>query len=123
MQQLATTALARLRRAHYPKAWLRADVVAGLTTAAVVIPKSMAYATIVGLPAEVGLYTALVPTLVYAMLGTSRPLSVSTTSTIAILTAAALVAVGPNAGAGELLTAASTLALLVGAMLLLASAL
>ena len=49
----------------------------------------MAYATIAGLPVQVGLYTAFVPMVVYALLGTSRPLSVSTTTTIAILTAAA----------------------------------
>ncbi len=74
----------------YPKAWLRLDVIAGLTAAAVVIPKAMAYATIAGLPIQVGLYTAFFPMLVYAALGTSRVLSVSSTTTIAILTAAAL---------------------------------
>ncbi len=45
----------------YRKEWLRLDVIAGLTTAAVVIPKAMAYATIAGLPVQVGLYTALLP--------------------------------------------------------------
>ncbi len=45
----------------YQKGWLRLDVVAGLTTAAVVVPKAMAYATIAGLPVEIGLYTAFVP--------------------------------------------------------------
>ena len=53
--------------ARYERPWLRADVVAGLTTAAVVIPKAMAYATIAGLPVEIGLYTALVPMAVYAV--------------------------------------------------------
>ena len=108
---------------HYPRDWLRFDVIAGLTTAAVVIPKSMAFAAIAGLPAEAGLYTALVPMLVYAMLGTSRPLSVSTTSTIAILTAGALATIAPNSSPDQLLAAASTLALLAGVMLMLASAL
>ncbi len=110
-----------LRR--YPKAWLRLDVIAGLTAAAVVIPKAMAYATIAGLPVQVGLYTAFVPMVVYALLGTSRPLSVSTTTTIAILTAAELGLAVPNGGAAELVTAAATLAILVGAMLVLASVL
>ena len=64
---------------------VRADVLAGLTAAAVVAPKAMAYATIAGLPVQVGLYTGVVPMIVYAVLGTSRPLSVSTTTTIAIL--------------------------------------
>ena len=53
--------------ARYERPWLRADVVAGLTTAAVVIPKAMAYATIAGLPVQIGLYTALVPMAVYAV--------------------------------------------------------
>src|SRR4029453_10410924 len=70
--------------------WLRYDLIAGLITAAVVIPKAMAYATIAGLPVQVGLYTALVPMVIYAVLGTSRPLSVSTTTTLAILAAAQL---------------------------------
>ena len=74
----------------YERSWLRADVVAGLTTAAVVIPKAMAYATIAGLPLQVGLYTAFIPMVVYAALGTSRTLSVSTTTTIAILCGAEL---------------------------------
>src|SRR4029077_6080725 len=78
------------------KEWFRPDLIAGLTTAAVVIPKAMAYATIAGLPVEVGLYTAFVPMIIYAVLGTSRPLSVSTTTTLAILTATELSQVVPN---------------------------
>jgi len=105
----------------YPKAWLRPDLVAGLTTGAVVIPKAMAYATVAGLPVEVGLYTAFVAMVVYAVLGTSRPLSVSTTTTLAILTGAQLALVAPNGGSAELLTASATLAVLVGVMLMLAS--
>ena len=50
--------------AGYRNEWLRSDVIAGLTTAAVVIPKAMAYATVAGLPVEVGLYTAFVPMVV-----------------------------------------------------------
>ena len=63
---------------NYDNTWLRPDIIAGLTTAAVVIPKAMAYATVAGLPVQVGLYTAFVPMILYAALGTSRPLSVST---------------------------------------------
>ena len=76
--------------AAYERSWLRADIVAGLTTGAIVIPKAMAYASIAGLPLQVGLYTAFLPMVVYALLGTSRMLSVSTTTTIAILGATAL---------------------------------
>jgi high affinity sulfate transporter 1 len=105
------------------KPTVRADVLAGLTAAAVVAPKGMAYATIAGLPVQVGLYTAIVPMAVYAVLGTSRPLSVSTTTTIAILSATALGVAAPNGSGAELIPAAGTLAMLVGAVLLLAGAL
>jgi high affinity sulfate transporter 1 len=110
---------ARWMRAYEPT-WLRADVLAGLTTAAVVIPKAMAYATVAGLPVQIGLYTSLVPMAIYAALGTSRCLSVSTTTTLAILCASALGDVVPGAEPGALIVAAATLASLVGAMLLLA---
>jgi high affinity sulfate transporter 1 len=107
----------------YRKEWLRPDVIAGLTTAAVVIPKAMAYATIAGLPVQVGLYTAFLPMVIYAVLGTSRALSVSTTTTLAILAAADLGEVVPNGDPASLLAASATLTLLVGAMLVLASVL
>ena len=99
---------------------LRFDLVAGLITAAVVMPKAMAYAAIAGLPVQVGLYTVLVPMLVYALFGTSRPLSVSTTTTLAILVAAQLHLVVPDGDPANLMTACATLTLLVGAMLMLA---
>ena len=100
--------------------WLRPDIVAGLTTGAVIIPKAMAYAMMAGLPVQVGLYTALVPMVIYAVLGTSRVLSVSTTTTLAILTAAQLGQVVPDGNPAALLRASATLTLLVGAALLLA---
>jgi high affinity sulfate transporter 1 len=106
--------------AQYRRPWLKADVLAGLTTAAVVIPKAMAYATIAGLPVEIGLYTALLPMVVYAALGTSRALSVSTTTTLAILCASALGEAAPRAEPAALITAATTLAMMVGAILVLA---
>lgn len=107
----------------YRKTWLRADIVAGLTTSAVVIPKAMAYATIAGLPIQVGLYTAFIPMIIYAVLGTSRVLSVSTTTTIAILTGTELAQVAPGGDPAALLQAAVTLTLLVGILLTLASVL
>ena len=107
----------------YRKEWLRLDLVAGLTTAAVVVPKAMAYATVAGLPVEVGLYTAFVPMVIFAILGTSRPLSVSTTTTLAILTGTQLALVVPDGDPAALLTAAATLAVLVGLMLILAAVL
>lgn len=105
----------------YQKEWLRPDILAGLTTAAVVIPKAMAYATIAGLPVQVGLYTAFLPMVIYAVLGTSRPLSVSTTTTLAILAGAELGEVVPSGDPVALLRASAMLTLLVGAILVLAS--
>ena len=104
----------------YRREWFRSDAVAGLTTASVVIPQSMAYASIAGLQVEAGLYVALVPMLVYALLGSSRVLSVSSTSTLALLTAAQLTLTVPGGEPARLLAAASTLALLVGGFLILA---
>src|SRR5213596_1170865 len=105
----------------YRHEWITLDVIAGLTAAGVVIPKTMAYATIAGLPVQVGLYTAFLPMVIYAVAGTSRPLSVSTTTTLAILTAAALGRVAPGGDAGFLVGASATLALLVGIILLVAA--
>jgi SulP family sulfate permease len=99
---------------------LRLDVVAGLTAAAVVLPKAMAYATVAGLPVSVGLYTAFVPMIVYALLGTSRVLSVSSTTTLAILAGAELGMVVPDGDPGKLITAAATLTALTGALLIAA---
>src|SRR5262250_3220836 len=105
----------------YQKEWLHWDLIAGLITAAVVIPKAMAYSTIAGLPVQVGLYTALVPMAIYAVFGTSRPLSVSTTTTLAILVAAEFGQVAEAGDPASLMRVSATLTLLVGAILLLAS--
>lgn len=104
----------------YRKEWLRFDLMAGLTAATVIIPKAMAYAAIAGLPLVVGLYTSLVMLVMYAVLGTSRLLSVTTSSTIAILASSALGAIAPDGNIATLLSASATLSLLVGAFLLLA---
>ena len=99
---------------------LRFDVVAGLTAAAVVLPKAMAYATVAGLPVAVGLYTAFVPMVIYALLGTSRVLSVSSTTTLAILAGTQLGLAVPDGDPAKLVTATATLTALVGAMLIVA---
>jgi high affinity sulfate transporter 1 len=99
---------------------LRFDVVAGLTAAAVVLPKAMAYATVAGLPVAVGLYTAFIPMVIYALLGSSRVLSVSSTTTLAILAGTQLGLAVPDADPAQLVTATATLAALVGAILVIA---
>jgi len=108
--------------AHGP-ASLRFDLVAGLTAGAVVLPKAMAYATVAGLPVAVGLYTAFVPMILYALLGTSRVLSVSSTTTLAILAGTQLGIAVPDGDPARLITAAATLSALVGVALVLAAAL
>ncbi len=99
---------------------LRLDIVAGLVAAAVVLPKAMAYATVAGLPVAVGLYTAFTPMVIYALLGSSRVLSVSSTTTLAILTGTQLGLVVPDGDPAKLLTATAALTALVGAMLVVA---
>ena len=101
---------------------LRFDLIAGLTAAAVVLPKAMAYATVAGLPVAVGLYTALIPMAIYALLGTSRVLSVSSTTTLAILAGTQLGLAVPDGDPTKLITATATLSALVGVMLLAGAA-
>ena len=94
--------------------WLADDLVGGLAAGAVVIPQAMAYATIADLPVQVGLYTCMVPMVVYALLGGSRTLSVSTTSTVAILTGSTLLAAGVAAASADPAGDLAMLTLLVG---------
>ncbi len=103
----------------YQRSWLRGDVLAGVTVAAYLVPQVMAYATVAGLPPVAGLWAALVPMGVYALLGSSRQLSVGPESTTALMTAAALapLVVGDPARYAAM---AAMLALLVGAICLVA---
>jgi high affinity sulfate transporter 1 len=103
------------------KVTLRFDVVAGLTAAAVVLPKAMAYATVAGLPVAVGLYTAFIPMVVYALLGSSKVLSVSSTTTLGILAGTQLALAVPDGDPAKLITAVATLTALVGVLLILGS--
>lgn len=106
--------------AGYRREWLGRDILAGVSAGAVVVPQAMAYATIANLPVEAGLYTATVPMAVYAFLGGSRAMSVSTTSTIATLTATTFVSAGVVADSHDIPRDLVTLTLLVGVALLLA---
>ena len=97
----------------YRRAWLRGDLLAGLTVAAYLIPQVMAYAQVAGLPAAAGLWAALPALLAYALLGSSSSLSMGPESTTALMTAAAIgpLAAGHPARYAQL---AVSLALLVG---------
>ena len=69
----------------YQKGWLRGDIIAAVTVWALVVPEAMAYAGIAGMPPETGLYAAPLALVAYAILGTSRHLSVGPSSTVAAL--------------------------------------
>ncbi len=98
---------------RYQRSWLRGDVLAGLTVAAYLIPQVMAYAQVAGLPAIAGLWAMLPCLVLYAVLGSSRQLSVGPESTTALLTASI---VGPLAGgdASRYARLAAELALIFG---------
>jgi high affinity sulfate transporter 1 len=106
-----------LRR--YERAWLRPDLLAGVGVAAYLIPQVMAYAEVARLPAIAGLWAIGVALFCYALLGSSRQLSVGPESTTALMTAAV---VGPLAAGdpGRYAALAATLALVVGGLCLLA---
>ena len=103
---------------RYQRGWLRGDILAGVTVAAYLVPQVMAYAEVAGLPPVVGLWATIGPLAVYAVLGSSRQLSIGPESTTALMTAVVLmpIAAGDPARYGSL---AVTLALLVGAICLL----
>jgi len=103
--------LAQLR--GYTPAWFRADLLAGITVTAYLVPQCLAYADLAGVPPATGLWVAVVAMVVYALLGTSRQLSVGPESAAAIMVAAA---VAPLAGGDpdRYLALAAGLALLVG---------
>ena len=99
----------------YQLAWLRGDLLAGVTVAAFLVPQVMAYAQVAGVPPVAGLWAALPALVVYAVLGSSRCLSMGPESTTALMTA---VAIGPLAAGSPARYAglAASLALLVGVL-------
>ena len=99
------------------------DCLAGITGSAIILPKAMAYATVAGLPVATGLLTAFLPMLIYAWLGSSRILSVSTTTTLGILTGAQIHYAVPDGNPQMVMLALATLSALVGILLLIGSVL
>jgi SulP family sulfate permease len=102
---------------HYNKRVLMSDLIAAVIVAIMLIPQSLAYAMLAGLPPEVGLYASIFPLIAYALLGTSSTLSVGPVAITSLMTAAALAEVAQQ-GTADYLTGAITLAALSGAMLL-----
>ncbi|WP_447955646.1 SulP family inorganic anion transporter [Vreelandella sp. EE7] len=107
---------------HYHRRLFSADLLAGLIVTIMVIPQSLAYALLAGLPAVVGLYASILPQLLYALMGTSRTLAVGPVAIIALMTGAALSSVAAP-GSETYLEAALVLSLLSGLILVAMGAL
>lgn len=97
---------------------LRADLLAGITVALVLIPQSMAYAQLAGLPAYFGLYAAFLPVMVAAMWGSSHQLATGPVAVVSLLTASALIPLAA-VGSDQFVALAIVLALLAGIVQLL----
>jgi high affinity sulfate transporter 1 len=106
----------------YDRSFLRFDVIAGATVWGLLVPESIAYAGLAGLPPEAGLYTLLATLAAYAIFGTSRHLVAGATSAAAVLLASGVAAVDP-AGAAEYAAAGAAIVLLCGGLFLLAGVL
>ena len=104
--------------ARYDRSTFYRDVMAAVIVTIMLIPQSLAYALLAGLPAEMGLYASILPLLAYAMFGTSRTLSVGPVAVVSLMTAAAVGNVAQQ-GTADYATAAVTLALLSGAILII----
>ena len=102
---------------HYDKQSFLSDLIAAVIVAIMLIPQSLAYAMLAGLPPEVGLYASIAPLIAYALLGTSSTLSVGPVAITSLMTGAALAEVAQQ-GTADYLTGAITLAALSGIMLL-----
>lgn len=98
---------------HYKKEYFKGDLAAGLTVGVLLIPQGMAYALIAGLPPVYGLYAALVPQVVYAVLGTSRQLAVGPVALDSLLVAAGLGSLSLS-GPEEYILLAISLSFMVG---------
>lgn len=101
----------------YRPAWLAGDLTAGLIVTVMLIPQSLAYAMLAGLPPEVGLYASILPIVAYALLGSSMTLAVGPVAVASLMTASALQPLAA-AGSAEYVTLAVQLSLISGVMLL-----
>jgi SulP family sulfate permease len=101
----------------YTRDTLTSDLMAAVIVTIMLIPQSLAYALLAGLPPEAGIYASIVPIMFYALFGTSRALAVGPVAVVSLMTAAAIGQVA-EAGSMGYAAAALTLALLSGAMLL-----
>jgi len=101
---------------QYGRSQATSDLVAAVIVTVMLIPQSLAYALLAGLPAQVGLYASILPLVIYAIFGTSRTLSVGPVAVASLMTAAALAPLA-EAGSPEYVAGAVLLAIMSGLML------
>ena len=100
---------------HYDPRNLSGDVIAGLIVAVMLVPQSMAYAMLAGLPPQIGLYASILPLMVYGLLGTSRSLAVGPVAMVSLLVASGIVSLEP-ATTADYIALSITLAFMIGVM-------
>lgn len=98
---------------HYQPKDLVGDLIAGIIVTSLLVPQSMAYALLAGLPPQIGLYASMLPALLYPLLGTSRVLAVGPVAVDSLMVATAIGKLAPQ-NTQEYLTLALTLAFLIG---------
>ena len=105
---------------HYNKSWLSSDIVAGLSVWALMVPQSLGYATISGVPVQYGLYAAAIALIVYAIFGSSRHVVTGPSSTIAAVTGAAVLSVA-KVGSSEAIAIVAAITMLAGFLYIILS--
>jgi high affinity sulfate transporter 1 len=107
---------------HYNKAWLTGDIIAGLSVWALMVPQSLGFAAISGVPVQYGLYAAAIALIVYAIFGSSRHVVTGPSSTIAAVTGAAALSVA-KAGSSEAIALVAAITMLAGILYIILSVL
>lgn len=103
----------------YDRGWLRPDLIAGLTVAALVVPKSLGYAGIANVPIQNGLYAAAAGAIIYAIFGTSKQIATGPSSALAAVAAGAVITAGVAAGSEESVALVAAITFVTGILFLL----
>ena len=104
---------------RYQRSWLRPDLIAGITVAALVVPKALGYASIAGVPIQHGLYAAAAGAIIYAFFGGSGQIATGPSSALAAVAAGALITAGISAGGEEAVEMVAAITLVSGLLFLL----
>ena len=104
---------------RYQRVWLRPDLIAGITVAALVVPKALGYASIAGVPIQHGLYAAAAGAILYAFFGGSGQIATGPSSALAAVAAGALVSAGIESGGEDAVQLVAAITIASGLMFLL----